>query len=245
MAIRVPYNCRLGADAEVKGGSNGEFTSFRVALKDEKDANGETIWVSGTSNGSVLAQYLRKGEDVTVIADRVFKEDTYRGKVQYTFIRPQVVLGDYLFVAGRGRLVADAAPFEVDGVPKDFAVPKLIANIENPKTGEKEAVPISFVLGAKGLEKLGQYLRKGNPVCVSGMTRVNNYIANGDGGQDARSELQMRNAEITLGRNRRQDDDSQGAPAAPTPQQTQQTQQQSQAPAPALMDDFDDNDIPL
>ena len=70
--VNVNIIGRLGADAELIKGENGTFLSFRVAVDDGKNKNGDrlTSWFRVTLNGdraSKLVEYLTKGKLVNVI----------------------------------------------------------------------------------------------------------------------------------------------------------------------------------
>jgi len=70
---------RLGADAELINGKNGQFASFRMAVDDRKKNEKVTTWFRVTLNGDragKIVEYLTKGKLVNVIGTEVV--DTYQ-----------------------------------------------------------------------------------------------------------------------------------------------------------------------
>ena len=73
---------RLGRDAEVKSGNNGEFVSLSLAYNVGFGDNKRTVWVSAIWFGKQAigaCQYLTKGGQVTVslkdVEPQVYKEN--------------------------------------------------------------------------------------------------------------------------------------------------------------------------
>ena len=72
---------RLGADAELINGKNGQFASFRLAVDDRKNSEKTTTWFRVTLNGErvgKLVEYLTKGKLVNVIGTE--SVGTYQAK---------------------------------------------------------------------------------------------------------------------------------------------------------------------
>ena len=74
---------RLGRDAEVKQGNNGEFVPLSLAYSVGYGDNKRTVWVSAMWYGkraASAAQYLTKGKQVTVSMTDV-EPNIYNDKV--------------------------------------------------------------------------------------------------------------------------------------------------------------------
>lgn len=69
MSVNVQIIGRLGADAEIKQGKNGQLVSFRMATDDFRGGQKETVWFNITDyseRGLKMAQYLKKGRLIHV-----------------------------------------------------------------------------------------------------------------------------------------------------------------------------------
>lgn len=77
--VNVNVIGRLGADAELINGKNGQFASFRMAVDDRKKNEKVTTWFRVTLNGDragKIVEYLTKGKLVNVIGTEFV--DTYQ-----------------------------------------------------------------------------------------------------------------------------------------------------------------------
>jgi len=79
--ININVYGRLGADAELINGKNGQFASFRLAVDDRKNSEKTTTWFRVTLNGDragKIVEYLTKGKLVYVTGTETV--GTYQAK---------------------------------------------------------------------------------------------------------------------------------------------------------------------
>lgn len=108
---------RLGADAELIKGENGTFLSFRMAVDDGKNKNGDrlTSWFRVTFNGdraSKLVEYLTKGKLVNVIGTE--KVGIYNSKDGTPQVSRDISANNIEFISvGSGSTASDSSSSEV------------------------------------------------------------------------------------------------------------------------------------
>lgn len=109
--VNVNIIGRLGADAELVNGKNGQFISFRMAVDDRKNNEKITTWfkVNFYSDRSAkLAEYLTKGKLINVVGTETV--GTYSAKDGSTQISRDVVASNIEFVSvGSGGTSSDTA----------------------------------------------------------------------------------------------------------------------------------------
>ncbi len=69
MSVYVQVVGRLGSDAEIKNGKNGQFVTFRMATDEFKNGKNETAWLNvmdASDRALKMAQYLKKGTMVNI-----------------------------------------------------------------------------------------------------------------------------------------------------------------------------------
>lgn len=91
---------RLGADAELINGKNGQFASFRLAVDDRKNGEKTTSWFRVTLNGDragKLVEYLTKGKLVNVIGTE--SVGTYQSKDGTTQVSRDISASNIEFVS--------------------------------------------------------------------------------------------------------------------------------------------------
>ena len=103
---------RLGADAELINGKNGQFASFRMAVDDRKKNEKVTTWFRVTLNGDragKIVEYLTKGKLVNVVGTEVV--DTYQStKDGSTQVSREINASNIEFVSvGSGSTASDTA----------------------------------------------------------------------------------------------------------------------------------------
>lgn len=102
---------RLGADAELINGKNGQFASFRLAVDDRKNSEKTTTWFRVTLNGEragKLVEYLTKGKLVNVIGTE--SVGTYQAKDGSTQVSRDINASNVEFVSvGSGSTASDTA----------------------------------------------------------------------------------------------------------------------------------------
>ena len=107
--VNVNIIGRLGADAELVNGKNGQFISFRMAVDDRKNNEKITTWfkVNFYSDRSAkLAEYLTKGKLINVVGTETV--GTYSAKDGSTQISRDVVASNIEFVSvGSGGTSSD------------------------------------------------------------------------------------------------------------------------------------------
>lgn len=101
---------RLGADAELINGKNGQFASFRMAVDDRKKNEKVTTWFRVTLNGDragKIVEYLTKGKLVNVVGTEVV--DTYQStKDGTTQVSREINASNIEFVSvGSGSTASD------------------------------------------------------------------------------------------------------------------------------------------
>ena len=105
---------RLGADAELINGKNGQFASFRLAVDDRKDREKTTTWFRVTLNGDrvgKIVEYLTKGKLVNVIGTE--SVGTYQAKDGSTQVSRDINASNVEFVSvGSGSTASDASTTE-------------------------------------------------------------------------------------------------------------------------------------
>jgi single-stranded DNA-binding protein len=115
--VNVNVVGRLGADAELIKGENGTFLSFRMAVDDGKNKNGDrlTSWFRVTFNGdraSKLVEYLTKGKLVNVIGTE--KVGIYNAKDGTPQVSRDISANNIEFISvGSGSTSSDTATSEV------------------------------------------------------------------------------------------------------------------------------------
>lgn len=91
---------RLGADAELVSGKNGQFVSFRMATDDRKGGEKITTWFRVTLNGdraTKLVEYLTKGKLVNVFGTE--SVGTYQAKDGTTQVSRDINANSIEFVS--------------------------------------------------------------------------------------------------------------------------------------------------
>ena len=107
--VNVNIIGRLGADAELVNGKNGQFISFRMAVDDRKNNEKVTTWfkVNFYSDRSTkLAEYLTKGRLINVVGTETV--GTYSAKDGSTQISRDIVASNIEFISvGSGGTSSD------------------------------------------------------------------------------------------------------------------------------------------
>ena len=91
---------RLGADAELINGKNGQFVSFRMASDERRNGEKTTSWFKVTLNGdraAKLAEYLTKGKLVNVVGTE--SVSTYQAKDGTTQISRDISASNIEFIS--------------------------------------------------------------------------------------------------------------------------------------------------
>ena len=109
--VNVNVIGRLGADAELINGKNGQFASFRLAVDDRKSSEKITTWFRVTLNGErvgKLVEYLTKGRLVNVIGTE--SVGTYQAKDGSTQVSRDINASNVEFVSvGSGSTVTESS----------------------------------------------------------------------------------------------------------------------------------------
>lgn len=110
---------RLGADAELINGKNGQFISFRMASDEmKKGAERVTSWFRVTLNGdraAKLAEYLKKGKLVNVVGTETVS--TYQAKDGTTQISRDVSATNVEFInTGSGSTASETTAVTTETV---------------------------------------------------------------------------------------------------------------------------------
>jgi single-strand DNA-binding protein len=96
---------RLGADAELINGKNGQFVSFRMASDERRNGEKVTSWFKVTLNGdraAKLAEYLTKGKLVNVVGSETV--GTYQAKDGTTQVSRDISASNIEFISvGNGQ----------------------------------------------------------------------------------------------------------------------------------------------
>lgn len=82
MGVNVNVIGRLGGDAEVVNGKNGQFVSFSLATDEFKNGEKGTAWLRVAYHGEraiKVAEYLKKGKMVNVIGSETVSIYTDKG----------------------------------------------------------------------------------------------------------------------------------------------------------------------
>ncbi len=105
---------RLGADAELVSGKNGQFLSFRMATDDRKSGEKITTWFRVTLNGDrapKIVEYLTKGKLVNVIGTE--SVGTYQAKDGTTQVSREINASNIEFVSvGSGATQSEETKVE-------------------------------------------------------------------------------------------------------------------------------------
>lgn len=97
---------RVGRDAETRQAGSGNVTSFTVAVDQGYGQNKSTNWWRVSlwgQRGEKLAQYIRKGDNITVTGEFTLSE--YEGKPQLN-----VNANDVALQGGKGDTPRDGQP---------------------------------------------------------------------------------------------------------------------------------------
>ena len=109
--VNVNVIGRLGADAELINGKNGQFLSFRMAVDDRVKNEKTTTWFRVTLNGdrvSKLVEYLTKGKLINVIGTETV--GIYNAKDGTPQISRDIAASNVEFVSvGSGSTASDSA----------------------------------------------------------------------------------------------------------------------------------------
>ena len=109
--VNVNVIGRLGADAELINGKNGQFLSFRMAVDDRVKNEKTTTWFRVTLNGdrvTKLAEYLTKGKLINVIGTETV--GIYNAKDGTPQISRDIAASNVEFVSvGSGSTASDSA----------------------------------------------------------------------------------------------------------------------------------------
>jgi single-strand DNA-binding protein len=102
---------RLGADAELINGKNGQFASFRLAVDDRKNSEKTTTWFRVTLNGDrvgKIVEYLTKGKLVNVMGTE--SVGTYQAKDGSTQVSRDINASNVEFISvGSGSTASDTS----------------------------------------------------------------------------------------------------------------------------------------
>ena len=102
---------RLGADAELINGKNGQFVSFRLAVDDRKNSEKTTTWFRVTLNGDRvgnIVEYLTKGKLVNVMGTE--SVGTYQAKDGSTQVSRDINASNVEFISvGSGSTASDTS----------------------------------------------------------------------------------------------------------------------------------------
>ena len=102
---------RLGADAELINGKNGQFASFRLAVDDRKNGEKTTSWFRVTLNGDrvgKIVEYLTKGKLVNVMGTE--SVGTYQAKDGSTQVSRDINASNVEFISvGSGSTASDTS----------------------------------------------------------------------------------------------------------------------------------------
>lgn len=114
--VNVNIIGRLGANAELINGENGTFLSFRMAVDDGKNKNGDrlTSWFRVTLNGdraTKLVEYLTKGKLVNVIGTE--KVSIYNAKDGTPQISREISANNIEFISVGNGTTSEASTTEV------------------------------------------------------------------------------------------------------------------------------------
>ena len=109
--VNVNVIGRLGADAELINGKNGQFLSFRMAVDDRVKNEKTTTWFRVTLNGdrvAKLAEYLTKGKLINVIGTETVS--IYNAKDGTPQVSRDIAASNVEFVSvGSGSTASDSA----------------------------------------------------------------------------------------------------------------------------------------
>ncbi len=109
--VNVNVIGRLGADAELINGKNGQFLSFRMAVDDRVKNEKTTTWFRVTLNGdrvAKLAEYLTKGKLINVVGTEAVS--IYNAKDGTPQISRDIAASNVEFVSvGSGSTASDSA----------------------------------------------------------------------------------------------------------------------------------------
>ncbi len=109
--VNVNVIGRLGADAELINGKNGQFLSFRMAVDDRVKNEKTTTWFRVTLNGdrvSKLVEYLTKGKLINVIGTETV--GIYNAKDGTPQVSRDIAASNVEFVSvGSGSTASDSA----------------------------------------------------------------------------------------------------------------------------------------
>ena len=109
--VNVNVIGRLGADAELINGKNGQFLSFRMAVDDRVKNEKTTTWFRVTLNGdrvAKLAEYLTKGKLINVIGTETV--GIYNAKDGTPQVSRDIAASNVEFVSvGSGSTASDSA----------------------------------------------------------------------------------------------------------------------------------------
>lgn len=109
--VNVNVIGRLGADAELINGKNGQFLSFRMAVDDRVKNEKTTTWFRVTLNGdrvTKLAEYLTKGKLINVIGTETV--GIYNAKDGTPQVSRDIAASNVEFVSvGSGSTASDSA----------------------------------------------------------------------------------------------------------------------------------------
>ena len=107
MAVNVNIVGRLGKDAEVINGQNGQFLSFSLATDEFKNGKRGTAWLQVNYNNTKMAEWLKKGKMVTVIGTETVR--TYQDRNGQTQVRRDINAVSVEFVnVGSGQTQSDS-----------------------------------------------------------------------------------------------------------------------------------------
>lgn len=107
MAVNVNIVGRLGKDAEVINGQNGQFLSFSLATDEFKNGKRGTAWLQVNYNNTKMAEWLKKGKMVTVIGTETVR--TYQDRNGQTQVGRDINAVSVEFVnVGSGQTQSDS-----------------------------------------------------------------------------------------------------------------------------------------
>lgn len=105
--IKTSFIGRLGADAEILNGKNGQFASLRVATDDYKNGENVTVWVNVRINQDRIGNMkLTKGSHVFITG--TLRASTYQTKSGEAAVSIDVTGDSINFVRGGGSGNTDA-----------------------------------------------------------------------------------------------------------------------------------------
>ena len=142
MSVTINAVGRLGRDAEIVNGKNGQFLSFSLAVDEYRNKQRETTWLNVIYNNTNIAEWLKKGRLVSISGTETVR--LYQTKTGQTQIDRSVMAGFVEFVnAGSGQTQSNDAATTASSTETQAKAPLTTGTLRAPQATVKTTINVN------------------------------------------------------------------------------------------------------